>query len=65
MIVLPSMQEDEIVTEEGSIHLSVLYPITEYQEILNVQDFDFNSMFSGVGGFVGIFLGYSLLFLSI
>ena len=32
-----------------------------YQEIENVQDFNFESFFSSLGGFVGIFLGYSLL----
>ena len=32
-----------------------------YQEIVNVRDFGFESFWSGVGGFVGIFLGYSLL----
>ncbi len=32
-----------------------------YQEIEYVQDFGFESFWSGVGGFVGIFLGYSLM----
>ena len=32
-----------------------------YQEIENVKDFGVESCWSGIGGFVGIFLGYSLL----
>ena len=32
-----------------------------YQEIDNVRDFGAESCWSGIGGFVGIFLGYSLL----
>lgn len=32
-----------------------------YQEISNTQDFSFESFWSTVGGFIGIFLGYPLL----
>ena len=32
-----------------------------YQEIKNVQEFGFESFWSAVGGFVGIFMGYSIL----
>ena len=32
-----------------------------FQEIQNVRDFGIESMWSGSGGFIGIFLGYSLL----
>ena len=31
-----------------------------YQEIVNSESFDFTTCFSGVGGFVGIFLGFSM-----
>ena len=41
--------------------LSIVYSTSQYQEIINVRDFDFDSMFSAMGGFVGIFLGHSLL----
>lgn len=37
-----------------------LYRDKYYQEIEYVRDFGFESFMSGVGGFVGIFLGYSL-----
>ena len=32
-----------------------------YQEIKNIQEFGFESFWSAVGGFVGIFMGYSIL----
>ena len=32
-----------------------------FQEIENVRDFGFESCWSGIGGFVGIFVGYSLM----
>ena len=41
--------------------ISIVYSTSQYQEIINVKDFDFDSMFSAMGGFVGIFLGHSLL----
>ena len=45
----------------GQIHILVRYSTSQYQQIVNVRDFDFDSMFSAIDGFVGIFLGYSLL----
>ena len=33
----------------------------DYQEILNVRDFGLETFWSSIGGFIGIFLGYSLL----
>ena len=44
------------------IKIEVSYPYqASYQETENVMEFTFESFFSGVGGFVGIFLGYSIL----
>ena len=43
------------------ISIKIAYLDDEYQEIINVRDFGFESFWSGVGGFVGMFLGYSLL----
>ena len=37
-----------------------LYTDRYYQEIEYVRDFGFESFWSSVGGFVGIFLGYSM-----
>ena len=37
------------------------YEDRNYEEITNSQSFDLESFASGVGGFIGIFLGYSIL----
>ena len=45
-------------------HLMVFrfsYLNEEYQEIINTKDFGFQGFWSNIGGFIGIFLGYSLL----
>ena len=41
--------------------IELVYMDTKYQEYINSRDFGFESFWSAVGGFVGIFLGYSLL----
>jgi hypothetical protein len=41
--------------------IKVIYTKATYQNIENNQSFGFESFLSGVGGFVGIFLGYSIL----
>ena len=41
--------------------MKFLYKEKYYQEIENVRDFGFETFWSSVGGFVGIFLGYSML----
>ena len=45
----------------GYLILTIPYATEMFQEIQNVNDFDIQSLWSSVGGFVGIFLGYSLL----
>ena len=41
--------------------LTLTYSADQFQEIQNERNFGFEALFSGTGGFVGIFLGYSLL----
>ena len=41
--------------------LKILYEDNIYEEIQNAKSFDLESFVSGVGGFIGIFLGYSIL----
>ena len=41
--------------------IKFLYDESDYEEMTNTQSFDFESFVSGVGGFIGIFLGYSIL----
>ena len=64
LAIIPFSMQHKILHEGFFVrrmHVSVRYSSTEYQEIVNVRGFDFDSMFSGIGGLVGIFLGYSLL----
>ena len=41
--------------------IKIIYKDKYYEEINYAQEFGIENFFSGVGGFVGIFLGYSLL----
>ena len=43
------------------LKLYISYTTEDFQEIVNVKDFDVETLWSSVGGFIGIFLGYSLL----
>ena len=55
---------DQQRNDIGSISFLVtnfIYMERNYQEIVNVREFGFESFWSGVGGFVGIFMGSSLL----
>ena len=46
---------------DNVILLELQYMKRRYQEIVNIQDFEFETFWSSVGGFVGIILGYSLV----
>lgn len=59
MLIPHSVQKDQL-DDKGKFDISIIYSTTEYQEIENHREYDFNSMFAGIGGFVGIFCGYSL-----
>ena len=63
MFISSSAQSNMIMSDVGTgqIHLLIRYRNSHYQQIINSRDFDFDSMFSAIGGFVGIFMGYSLL----
>ena len=43
------------------ILVKFVYVDDTFNEVINIQEFGFESLWSSVGGFVGIFLGYSLL----
>ena len=43
------------------LYLEFFYMDEIYQEIVNYRDFTISGFFSNAGGFVGMFLGYSLL----
>lgn len=46
---------------QGFLFLKIPYTTDTFQEIQNVKDFGFETLWSSAGGFIGIFLGYSLL----
>ena len=48
---------------QGRKHITIRVSYLEntYQETENIQDFTFETFFSSLGGFIGIFLGYSML----
>ena len=56
-----SKYDREEVNNWGDPRLLFLYGDSVYEEIQNTKTFDLESFVSGVGGFIGIFLGYSIL----
>ena len=48
-------------TCERGLTLEFNYLEDMYQEVTNHRDFDIETLASNVGGFIGMFLGYSLL----
>ena len=55
------MQSKTVGPENKHTKIKISYIEYTYQETQNVRDFTFESFFSSIGGFVGIFLGYSML----
>ena len=56
-----SMFDREEENEWDDPRIMFVYENREYEEIQNTQSFDLESFVSGIGGFIGIFLGYSIL----
>ena len=57
--ILPAIKQ-----REGSVFgpfLRVWYHKTTYQEIVNNRNIGVETCWSGIGGFIGIFIGYSLM----
>ena len=42
-------------------YMEILYAEKYYEEILQVEDFSIQDFISNLGGFIGIFLGYSMM----
>ena len=55
------IQSKTLRPNDEHITIKISYIEKTYQETENVQDFSFESFFSSLGGFIGIFLGYSML----
>ena len=47
--------------QEDKIKIDFRYLTNEYEEIQNVKDFGLESLVANIGGYVGMFLGFSLL----
>ena len=60
MEVLGTFNRESSIKGEDP-RMTILYKESEYEELSNTKSFDFASFVSGVGGFIGIFLGYSIL----
>ena len=63
--VFPSKWVDEFISKNRrktyEVDIGIRYGLTTYKVATNNQAFTFLSLFSQIGGFVGIFLGFSLL----
>ena len=46
---------------DNVVILELQYMKKQFQEIVNIRDFDIETMWSSLGGFLGMILGYSLL----
>ena len=60
MVALPIITR-EIDQSEQRFLVKVTYAVSFYQEIKNVKEFTLETFWSTAGGYLGIFLGYSLL----
>ena len=60
MEVLGTFNRESSIKGEDP-RMTILYKESEYEELKNTKSFDFASFVSRVGGFIGIFLGYSIL----
>lgn len=47
--------------EDGNVSIIIKYPGSTYHEILNERKVTFYSFWSSTGGFIGMFLGFSLM----
>ena len=61
MFLLRCLQGNIIKSINSNTEIQLEYATRSYQEIRNQEDFGFESFWSSVGGFIGIFMGYSLL----
>ena len=62
METLTKWEFDRAESKDGEgFRIRLMYEDSDYEEVTNTKSFDFASLVSGVGGFIGIFLGYSLL----
>ena len=61
MEIFTRYDREEELNDGDDPRVMFLYEDSAYEEIQNTKSFDLESFVSGVGGFIGIFLGYSIL----
>ena len=61
MFVSSDVTQEVITGGNGGLLLRVLYNTDEYQEIINLRKFDFESLFGQVGGLFGLMLDVSIV----
>ena len=64
IVVTPQRREQKLVKKRinsNEVSFKVVYQMQNYQEIRNEKDYGLDSLWSNIGGFLGIFVGYSLL----
>ena len=50
-----------VIKDKRVVAIKIVYQIQDYQEIRKERDYGIDSLWSNIGGFLGIFIGYSLL----
>ena len=48
-------------SQESRFMVMVHFPNLKYRQIEHVQEYDFESLVGNIGGYIGLFLGYSLI----
>ena len=61
MTAMVIINKDVSQDHEKNFKVKITYTEDVYLEIENLKEFSFETFFSGVGGLIGIFLGYSIL----
>ena len=62
IVVTPQRREQKVIQRKMDVvTFNVGYQMQHYQEIRNEKDYGLDSLWSNIGGFLGIFVGYSLL----
>ena len=59
-VLVRDQQNEPMKTPHKEIDIKLIYNEGTYQEIVNTRDFGMDTFWISVGGFVGLFLGYSI-----
>ena len=60
-VVWSKEEPDDLRICKKCIYLKIVYLDRYYEEIIEIKDFGLDDFISGLGGFIGIFLGYSMM----